>query len=277
MIFINQILDEIERLVNSSEDYYIIKNKLNELWSKLYLKEKKESFREKIKENYDLVERIDDLEQKPFYYIDQVPNLTKPKNIDLKYFKNKKLTEEQIKLFLETMVYDVRMNLKGGRSEQSFLKSPLTSYCIFAKDYLLRNYYSYFDGLNICGINVPYLLPSIFGHYFVIVNFESFCGDKTYIIDPTYRQFCLLSLCNKNRIYHYDLSTAPGYFVKDTNVIKTLLKNGYLEINEYNCKVYCDSFVLAKESFENKKIILESGISGKEYVKSLLCLDPINR
>lgn len=94
------------------------------------------------------------------------------------------------------MVYEVRMNLKGGRSEQTFLKSPLTSYCIFAKDYLLRNYHSYFKDFNICEINIPYLLPSVFGHYIVIVNFESFDGDKIYIIDPTYRQFCLLSLCN---------------------------------------------------------------------------------
>ncbi len=277
MIFINQILDEIERLVNSNENYYFIKSKLNELWSKLYLKEKKESFREQITENYDLIERIIDLEQKPFYYIDQQPLLIKPSKIDLSDCKNKKLTDEQIKLFLETMVYDVRMTLKGSRSEQLFLNTPLTSYCIFAKDYLIRNYYPYFDGLNICEVNINYLLSSIFGHYIVLVNFESFDGYKTYIIDPTYRQFCLLSLCNKNRIYHYDLSTAPGYFVKDTNVIKFLLKNGYLELNEHNCKVYCDSFVLSKESFKNKKIVLDSDISGKEYVKSLMCLEPINK
>ena len=224
-----------------------------------------------------MIERISDLEQKPFYYIDQSPLLIKPREINLSDCKNQKLTDEQIKLFLDTMVYDVRMNLKGNRGLQSFLNSPLTSYCMYAKDYLLRNYYSYFDGLNICEINIPYLFPSIFGHYIVMVNFESFNGYKTYIIDPTYRQFCLLSLCNKNRIYHYDLSTAPGYFVEDMSVIKALLKNGYLEINEHNCKVYCDSFVLAKDSFNHKKIVLDSGISGKEYVKSLLCLEPISR
>lgn len=110
------------------------------------------------------------------------------------------------------MVYDMRMYLKGNRSETTFLAAPLTSYCILAKDYLFRNYYPYFD---IFEVNIPYVLPSIFGHYIVMVNFESFDGYKTYIIDPTYRQFCLLSLCNKNRIYHYDLSTASGYFAKD--------------------------------------------------------------
>lgn len=71
MIFINQILDEIERLVNSSENYFIVKNKLNELWSKIYLKEKRDSFREQIKEDYDSIERILNLEQKLFNYIDQ--------------------------------------------------------------------------------------------------------------------------------------------------------------------------------------------------------------
>ena len=277
MVFIIQILDEIEKLLNSGEDYFIIKSKLAELWSKLYLKEKRENIRNQLMENYDLIERITELEQQPFYFIEQQPLLLKPNTINLNDYKNQKLTEEEIKLFLETMIYDVRMNLKGGRSEQNFLNAPLTSYCMFAKDYLLRNYYSYFDGLNICGINIPYLLPSVFGHYIVIVNFESFDGYKTYLLDPTYRQFCLLSLCNKNRIYHYDLSTAPGYFVKDEKVIKTLLKDGYLEINEHNCKIYCDSFVLAKNSFDNKKIILESGISGEEYVKSLMRLEPIKK
>lgn len=277
MVFIIQILDEIEKLLNSGEDYFIIKSKLAELWSKLYLKEKRENIRNQLMENYDLIERITELEQQPFYFIEQQPLLLKPNTINLNDYKNQKLTEEEIKLFLETMIYDVRMNLKGGRSEQNFLNAPLTSYCMFAKDYLLRNYYSYFDGLNICGINIPYIIPSIFGHFIVIVNFESTEGYKSYILDPTYRQFCLLSLCNKNRIYHYDLSTAPGFFAKDKNVIKMLLKNGYLEINEYNCKNYCDSFVLAKESYDNKKIVLESGISGEEYVKSLMCLEPIKK
>ena len=277
MVFIIQILDEIEKLLNSGEDYFIIKSKLAELWSKLYLKEKRENIRNQLIENYDLIERITELEQQPFYFIEQQPLLLKPNTINLNDYKNQKLTEEEIKLFLETMIYDVRMNLKGGRSEQNFLNAPLTSYCMFAKDYLLRNYYPYFEGLNICEINVPYIIPSIFGHFIVIVNFESTEGYKSYILDPTYRQFCLLSLCNKNRIYHYDLSTAPGYFVKDEKVIKTLLKDGYLEINEHNCKIYCDSFVLAKNSFDNKKIILESGISGEEYVKSLMRLEPIKK
>ena len=62
MIFINQILNEIEMLVNSAKDYFTIKEKLNELWSKLYLKEKRKNFREQITENYELIERITDLE-----------------------------------------------------------------------------------------------------------------------------------------------------------------------------------------------------------------------
>ena len=78
------------------------------------------------------------------------------------------------------MVYDMRMYLKGNRSETTFLAAPLTSYCILAKDYLFRNYYPYFD---IFEVNIPYVLPSIFGHYVVLINFETFDGYKTYIID----------------------------------------------------------------------------------------------
>ena len=277
VIFINKILDEMEKLISLNENNDIIKLKLSKLWDRLYLLEERKKIREKIKDDFELIERINDLELKPFYYIEQNPSLSKPNTINLSEYGKNILTDDQIVLFLENMLYDVRMKIKGNRSEKLFLKDSLTSYCIFASNYLLANYHTYFNGLNICKINIPYLIPSIFGHYIVIVNFNSFNGDKTYIIDPTYRQFCLLSLCNKNRIYHYDLSTAPGYFAKDKNVIKQLLKNGYIELNEYNCKIYCDSFVLAKESYDNKKIILESCITGKEYVKSLMCLEPIKK
>lgn len=88
VIFINQILNEIEILINSSKDYFTIKEKLNKLWSKLYLKEKRKDFREQITENYYLIERITNLEQKPFYFIDQAPAILKPNEINKNDFKN---------------------------------------------------------------------------------------------------------------------------------------------------------------------------------------------
>lgn len=88
VIFINQILNEIEILINSSKDYFTIKEKLNKLWSKLYLKEKRKDFREQITENYYLIERITNLEQKTFYFIDQAPAILKPNEINKNDFRN---------------------------------------------------------------------------------------------------------------------------------------------------------------------------------------------
>ena len=88
VIFINQILNEIEILINSSKDYFTIKEKLNKLWSKLYLKEKRKDFREQITENYYLIERITNLEQKSFYFIDQAPAILKPNEINKNDFRN---------------------------------------------------------------------------------------------------------------------------------------------------------------------------------------------
>ena len=67
----------------------------------------------------------------------------------------------------------------------------------------------------------------------------------------------------------------PGYFVQDVEMIKKLLKDGYFEINEYNAKIYGDSFVLATRTADSKEIVSKSEITGRQYVKALIYGDPV--
>ena len=58
VIFINKILDEMEKLISLNENNDIIKLKLSKLWDRLYLLEERKKIREKIKDDFELIERI---------------------------------------------------------------------------------------------------------------------------------------------------------------------------------------------------------------------------
>lgn len=186
---------------------------------------------------------------------------------------DKCLTLEEVDLYLKYIVKKTRDSFK--MTDDKLLRNPLVGQCINASGFIIRSFWRDFNGLDFYQLRTNNVFTSTVGHCFVVVYFNTIDGDKAYVIDPTYRQFCLLSYCNPSRLYHYDPVIMPGYFVQDVEMIKKLLKDGYFEINEYNAKIYGDSFVLATRTADSKEIVSKSEITGKQYVKALIYGDPV--
>ena len=109
-----------------------------------------------------------------------------------------------------------------------------------------------------------------FNHVFGTVTFpyqdDGRVVDKTYLIDSTYRQFFSTIRCNEGRYYIEEENTNlkvapdPGYFVTDINFAKTLMKDGYIELNSENAKKYGEPFYKAGISLKNIKSLHNSSI-----------------
>ena len=255
-----KIIEEIEKATCSKEDLKIIKSKLETLWTTLYQKERNQEI-----EQIELKWKIDTLSDGHFYNIGQPPRI-ESLYLDADRFEKyamKHLNKEEVELILRTIVSETRSFLES-RKHTSIMDLPLTGYCIEASDFIQYRFAKYFDCYTLQAQNV--FSPKI-GHYFTIIHFATTEGMKSYIIDTTYRQFCLLSTCNINRIYHYDPIISPGFFISDINVIKELLYNGFIEVNEHTSKVYGDSFVLANQVSKDT-IKQVTDIGGKQYMHS---------
>lgn len=256
-----QIIEELEYTIYSKEDLKIVKNKLEKLWTILYKKQ-----RNKTIENIELKWKIDTLSDSHFYTIDQEPrveSLFLDKDLFEKY-SNKVLVKKEIELILRTIVSETRAFLES-KKHSSITDLPLTGYCIEASDFIQYRFARYFDCYTLQTQNI--FSPNMC-HFFTILHLSTREGVKSYLIDTTYRQFCLLSMCNKNRIYHYESVVLPGAFVNDIQVIKELLYKGYIEINEHTSKIYGDSFVLSNQS-SNGIINKTTNIMGKQYMHTL--------
>ncbi len=99
-----------------------------------------------------------------------------------------------------------------------------------------------------------------FNHVFGTVSFpyqdHGRVVDKTYLIDSTYRQFFSTIRCNEGRYYTEEENTNlrvapdPGYFIEDIDFAKTLMRDGYIELNNENAKKYGEAFKKASISLD---------------------------
>lgn len=132
--------------------------------------------------------------------------------------------------------------------------------------------------INIVYIETQEILGNdVVGHSILIVTDEE--NNKNYLIDPTYSQFFLKDKCSqsnyliKNEIVL--LAPDPGYYYLSNpdkmNFAKSLLKNGYFELNEETAKIYFDSFYKTRRgrSAYIDLFIQDTEINGKLYLKLL--------
>lgn len=174
------------------------------------------------------------------FIVTQEPNLnitplSKERIIEL---SNYVLTLEELKQILDTIVYKTRMDLKEAHS-LDITKDSLTGFCIEATDRICCGFGNYFD---ILPYDVHNILNKDIYHSFAVGRFDTIEGVKRYIIDITYRQFCL---AKKDR-------SMPGHFFYNQSLLKSLLKDGYLEANSDNLVIYGASFVLVGEEFDKR-------------------------
>lgn len=195
-------------------------------------------------------------------------------SIEEKCFKGEGLSQNELDYYLNYVVYQTREILALNKNKE------LNDYsfdfmCDTAQSIIAR----YFDKLNISYKPVETgkaITNDILGHSFLLADFTVDGEVKTYILDPTYNQFFDVDKCSENnfKIINGIVVQTPdlGYFAlksdeNSQNVVKNLMRCGYMELTEANAKIYGDLFYKTKVgsiNYFNTKL----EISGSIYIKS---------
>lgn len=113
---------------------------------------------------------------------------------------------------------------------------------------------------------------------------------QLYLLDPTFRQFCLKENCKEERYRDEQWIRAgheaphPGYFLsqeylekseanydtkeKSRYVLDTLIENGYIELSDENAKIYGDAF--AKASINQQFATQSIQTTGRKYKQNFM-------
>lgn len=230
---------------------------------------------------------------------------TKPFNEDIdikdiaaleKFFYQKKyIPERYIELFLNYVIYYARYN-SSDKAESAYFSSLKGRCSVTANiiEELLKKI-----GINYLQFNIGYIVHNTTIHQLIYVKIPTMINGelttKNYILDPTFRQFCLkeenrFERYFEERRYWCNMSTPhPGYFFNLTeegkNLAEQLIEYGYFEDTDENLKLYCDCFTLYVTPKEKYKSINDLGkvyttdITAETYrskisEKSILSLKP---
>lgn len=222
-------------------------------------------------------------------------NLEEIASIQEFYEKNNYIPEDKIIDFLNWIVYQTRINITNNLD--SPLYSSFQGQCAPAQSFMDE----LFGKMNFkkLAFNIGDVLETTKIHALEVVEIptlvDNFIVNKLYILDPTFRQFCLTE---ENRFERYNeeprwavkmSAPHPGYFFNLTdegrNFANDLICYGYFEVNEETLKTYFDPFKLyitpkeAYKDLESVGKVVKTGISGIEYwnkiiINGLLPLPP---
>ena len=204
------------------------------------------------------------------YIIDQEPNLEiEPLTEEqIKKLSTIILTEEQLEKLLDSIVYKTRMAFQRYHNID-IRKHHLTGHCMEATDRICYGYGRIFDILH---YRVETTFHPSINHSFAVGRFDTVEGVKRYIIDLTFRQFCLTDRCKEHKNQHTFI--APGSFFHNQELLRKLLEKGYIEVTRGSLTCYADSFVLAGKSLEDHRenrfgIIHHAPYNYEEYSEAL--------
>lgn len=199
-------------------------------------------------------------------------------NIEGKCINSESLTSSEIDYFLNYVVYQTRILLS------SIKNVDITNYnynfmCDTAQSIIAR----YFDDLNISYKPVETqkaITENILGHSFLISDFVIDGINKSYIIDPTFNQFFGVDKCSESnfKVLNGIMLKTPdlGYFALKMdnnvqNIVKNLLRSGFILLNEKNAKVYGDLFYKTNTgsvNYFNSKLEMPGYVYIKGFKKS---------
>lgn len=133
--------------------------------------------------------------------------------------------------------------------------------------------------------NASWLPDSDTRHAFITCSFPIFDGDnyynKEYLVDTTYRQFFLTIMATEANYYDGDrrfknkCGPASGYYImqnaEEANVARTLIKNGYIELDENVARIYGSAFSKMRICLSSSKSDIEriSSHTGSEYLRTM--------
>jgi len=259
---VREVLDKIKNIYFSNLDNDNKYNEVVKLWNEFYkLCNKKNIYLEEVEDLRMLFEHeCYSIYQEPKYEIldnDKVNNAF----LHLKdvIYKNRGglvdgLSMEEVNDILDYVVFKVR-EIYSNLGVDIKVNS-LNGYCELGQSLSIR----LFDelGLKVTKNNAKDLMNYEINHCFGTVTFpiidNGVVSEKNFLIDTTYRQFFTSIRCNdgmylnkSNEINRPD----PGYFIKDVEFAKKLMKDGYVLLDEDSAKAYGEPFYLSSLSKED--------------------------
>lgn len=202
------------------------------------------------------------------------------------YEKNCYIKEKDIPTFLNWLTFAARTNITHPLD--SPLESSFAGKCAIAQAF----YNKILDKIKIpvMNFNIGNLLKTTPIHEVTCISIPTTRKNqkttKTFLLDPTFRQFCLTE---ENRFERYfeeprwavRMATPhPGYFFNLTEKSKAfanqLIKDGYFELTEENLKTYLDPFALyvtPKEAYTNQNNlgkVAHTTTTANEYWQQIL-------
>ena len=198
--------------------------------------------------------------------------------IEEKCTNGESLNQDEVDYYLSYVIYQTRalLSLKKFKEVSDYNYSFM---CDTAQSIIAR----YFDKLHISYKPVETgkaITNDILGHSFLLADFTVDGETRTYILDPTYNQFFDVDKCSENnfKIINGIVVKTPdlGYFAlksdeNSQNVVKNLMRCGYMELTEANAKIYGDLFYKTKVgsiNYFNTKLEMSGSIYIKSFKKS---------
>ncbi len=210
-------------------------------------------------------------------------NINIMENIDLDIIKDieekcktgKSLTKDESLYFLSYISYKVRDLLIKSKNE-NVDEYNFSGDCTNAQSMLKY----YFDDLGLKSIPVQTnrIFFNVIQHSFIIVYLLEEDDLVPYIVDPTYNQFFDIDKCLASKYVIKDgiikWTPDPGYFVlkadeEKQNIIKKLLKYGFMEMTRDNAIIYGDSFYFTQTGLPKSVYDVLSSLNGL-YLKFFL-------
>lgn len=253
---IRVVIEEIKDIYFSNLDNDQKYSKVVKLWDKFY----------ELCDKYDLyLEEVDNLRlifESDCYSIYQEPKYQKIEQFDIdnsfmhlyEVMLNNHdglvdgIDIRDANVILDYVVFKVREIF--GNLGADIKTNSLNGYCEIGQ-YLSINF---FEKL---GLKVTMNSASDFNNYelnhcfgtvtFPIKNGEKI-EEKTFLIDTTYRQFFTSIRCNKGMYLNYNSEVNkpdPGYFVRDVDFAKHLMRDGYVLLDDESARLYGEPFYLA--------------------------------
>lgn len=169
---------------------------------------------------------------------------------------NDGFTQEEIIILLDWTVENTRQNIEKYTGVD-ITRDDLMGLCGFAQASSLLPFETIFRETYNSTIDFKYVLEELkhaFGTIIFPLKEEKKIIQKQYLVDVTYRQFFKKIMC-QNPTYEKDgtFEMDPGFFLcnktkktkESLRFSKQLLQKGYIELTDYNLKLYIDSFILS--------------------------------
>ncbi len=193
------------------------------------------------------------------------------------------ISMEEADLILQSTVQSARLTLaREEASRVDFFEASLDGCCGYSQ--ALTAFPLLDLGVDITINNVNSLPDCVTRHSYITctlpINEEEQTIEKDFLIDATYRQFFILLRCNEGRFYEGDerfkdkCGPDCGYYLATEEGIsfaKSLLSRGYMELTEYNAKMYGTAFsaMSINRSTTKEQVQTILGHSGREYIDAM--------